>query len=161
MMARLLPWFSQLLAVVFLSLAFVGGAVASGPVAPVNTENGLAVKGYDPVAYFTAGKPVPGSAQFSAIYQGATYHFASAENRDVFVATPEKYAPQFGGYCAFAVSRNTTADIDPDRWAIVEGKLYLNNGLIAQTLWNLDKPENISRANKNWPEIAKAAEPKS
>ena len=125
----------------------------------MNTEHGLAIKGYDPVSYFTTGKPTPGLAQFCTTYNGATYRFSSAENRDRFIATPEKFVPQYGGYCALAISFNKIADIEPERWAIVNNKLYLNNGFIAQSLWSLDKSGNIARGDQNWPSIPKRENP--
>jgi YHS domain-containing protein len=105
-----------------LLLLLTGVASAASPIAAVNTENGWAIKGYDPVAYFTTGKPTPGIAQFTTTYQGATYRFASAENRARFIAAPEKFVPQYGGYCAYAIALNQIADIDPDEWAIVNDK---------------------------------------
>ena len=129
----------QFVVVCLLSLFVTGAALADPPIGPVNTEHGLAVKGYDPVSYFTTGQPTPGLAQFSLSYKGVTYRFASAENRDRFIATPEKFVPQYGGYCAYAISLNKIADIDPEEWAIVNDKLYLNNGFLAQSLWSLDR----------------------
>lgn len=89
----------------------------------------VAIKGYDPVACFTDGRPVPGVPEFHATRGGATRRFATAVHRDLFVADPERYAPQYGGYCACAVAQGTTADIDPAAWTIVDGKLYLNRSL--------------------------------
>ena len=149
----------QILAVCLLSLFVTGGALAGSPIPPVNTEHGLAVKGYDPVSYFTTGKPTPGLAQFATTYKGATYRFASAENHDRFVAAPEKFLPQYGGYCAIAIALNQIADIDPEEWAIVNNKLYLNNGFLAQTLWSLDKSGNIARGDHNWPLVPKLGSP--
>lgn len=120
------------------------------PVAPVNTENGFALKGYDPVAYFTAGEATPGTDQYTYRWQGASYRFASSDNLERFKSDPEKYLPQYGGYCAYAMSLNRIADIDPDRWAIVEEKLYLNNNFFAHTLWSVNKSGNIASADKNW-----------
>jgi YHS domain-containing protein len=142
-------------------LLLVGAAFANSPIPQVNTEGGLAIKGYDPVAYFTDGKPIRGSAEFSASYGGADYHFVSAEHRELFLADPEKYVPQYGGYCAYAVSLNRTADIDPDEWAIVNDKLYLNNGFFAQRLWSLDKRGNIAQGDRNWPSIPKLSQPEN
>ena len=123
---------------------------------PVNTTwTGVAIKGYDPVAYFTQAKPVEGSDTFEHSWNGATWRFASAENRDLFVAAPEKYAPQFGGYCAWAVSRGYTAGIDPAAWKIVGDRLYLNYSLKVQKQWEEDVPGNIVKAQKNWPELLK------
>ena len=149
----------QIFAVCLFSLFVAGAAMADPPIAAVNTEHGLAIKGYDPVAYFTTGKPTPGLAQFSTTYKGATYRFASAENRDRFIAAPEKFVPQYGGYCAYAISLNKIADIDPEEWAIIKDKLYLNNGLLAQTLWSFDKTGNIARGDQNWPLVPKLGNP--
>ena len=159
MLASSLILFRQIFAICLLSLFVTATAVADSPIAAVNTEHGLAVKGYDPVSYFTTGKPTPGLAQFSTTYKGASYRFSSAENRDRFIATPEKFVPQYGGYCALAISLNKIADIEPDQWAIVNDKLYLNNGFIAQSLWSLDKSGNIVRGNLNWPLVPKRGNP--
>src|SRR5438094_9552544 len=100
---------------------FIGGIAAADPPIPeVNTENGWAIKGYDPVAYFTTGKPTPGMAQFTTTYKRVAYRFASAENRARFIAAPEKFVPQYGGYCAYAIALNQIADIEPEEWAIVK-----------------------------------------
>jgi YHS domain-containing protein len=121
-------------------------------VAPVNHDrSGLALQGYDAVAYFTDGRPVPGKAEFTHPWNGATWRFASREHRDLFAAAPEKYAPQYGGYCAKAVSENNTAAIDPQAWKIVDGKLYLNYSPKVQKLWEQDIPGRIASADKNWP----------
>ena len=150
-----LPPIPQVLAISLLSLFVAGATVARSPIAPLNTEHGVAIKGYDPVAYFTVGKPTPGLAQFPTTYDGAVYRFASAANRDTFVAAPDKFLPQYGGYCAYAISWNLIADIEPDEWAIVNNKLYLNNGFFAQTLWSLDKSGNIAKGDQNWPRVPK------
>jgi len=150
-----LTWFRQIFAICLLSLFVTGAALADSPIAAVNTEHGLAIKGYDPVTYFATGRPTSGSAQFSTTYKGATYRFASAENRDRFIAAPENFVPQYGGYCAYAMSLNKIADIDPDQWAIVNNKLYLNNGFLAQSLWSFDKSGNIEKGDRNWPSIPK------
>jgi YHS domain-containing protein len=122
---------------------------------PVNKTllGGVAIKGYDPVAYFTDGKPVKGSKEFTMEWQKATWRFASAKNRDLFAKEPEKYTPQYGGYCAYAVSQGYTADIDPERWKIVGGKLYLNYSEKAQGLWEKDISGHIAAADKNWPKL--------
>jgi YHS domain-containing protein len=153
--------FRQIFAICLLSLFVAGTALADSPIAPVNTEHGVAIKGYDPVSYFTTGKPMPGLAQFSTTYNGATYRFASAENRNRFLATPEKFLPQYGGYCAYAISLNKIADIDPDEWAIVNDNLYLNNNFFSQTLWSLDKTGNIVKGDHNWPLVPKLGQPVS
>jgi hypothetical protein len=125
------------------------------PVDEINNRQGLALKGYDPVAYFTDGKPTEGSPVTAYQWHGATYRFATAEHRNAFMADAERYAPQFGGYCAYAVSRGTTADGDPLQWAIVDKKLYVNNNAIAAKLWNQDRPGNIKAGTANWPLIKK------
>lgn len=113
-------------------------------------DDGLAIKGYDAVAYFNAA-PAKGSAAFSAKHNGATYHFASAANRDAFLASPDKYVPAYGGYCAMGVAGNAKFDIDPLAYKVENGKLYLNKDKKTQTVWLKDVPGNIVKADKNWP----------
>ena len=112
-----------------------------------------AIKGYDPVAYFSQGEPAKGRGAHSHEWMGATWYFANAENRELFAAEPEKYAPQYGGYCAYAVSQGYTAKIDPDAWKIVDDKLYLNFSLKVQKIWEEDIPGYIAKADVNWPKI--------
>lgn len=114
-------------------------------------EDGLALRGHDPVAYFTEGRPTRGRAEHSLTWGGAEWRFASAENRAAFAAAPETYAPQYGGYCAWAVSQGYTAPIDPNAWAIVDGRLYLNFSRSVQRRWERDIPGHIRRADTNWP----------
>ena len=123
--------------------------------APVYTGllSKVAVSGYDPVAYFAAGKPVEGSKEFTASWQGAEYHFANAANRDRFKAEPARYAPQYGGYCAWAVSQGYTAPADPKVWKIVDGRLYLNYDASVGRKWSADIPGYIAKANANWPKV--------
>ena len=121
------------------------------PVAPVNAAGGIGVKGYDPVAYFAEGEATAGVDQHTYSWKGVTYRFSSAENLERFRADPGKYLPQYGGYCAYAMSINRIADIDPSRWAIVDGKLYLNNNYLSYHLWSLNKSGNIASADSNWP----------
>ena len=116
-------------------------------------SNGLAIRGTDPVAYFTQGKPVQGVAEFEYVWNHVTWRFASAENRDRFAANPEQYAPQYGGFCAWAVSQGYTASIDPQAWRIVDDKLYLNYNKGVQRRWERDIPGNIAKADANWPEV--------
>lgn len=111
----------------------------------------LAVSGYDPVAYFTEGRPVKGDARFTTTHEGAQWRFASAENRDRFIAAPQRYAPQYGGYCAWAASEGYTASADPLRWKVVDDKLYLNYDTEVQKKWELDVAGNIRKADRNWP----------
>ena len=132
-------------------LVFAGQALASKS---VFVDDGFAIRGYDPVAYFTEGKPVEGKAEFTAEYEGATWRFASAANRDKFTADPAAFAPQYGGFCAYAVSQGYTAKIEPDAWKIVDGKLYLNYDKRVQRIWEKDIPGYITDADKNWPQLA-------
>jgi YHS domain-containing protein len=141
------------------SILAVGIALFAAPAAqalsPVNKTllGGLALDGYDAVAYFTDGRPVEGSKEHSVEWNGATWRFASAAHRDEFQKAPEKYAPQYGGYCAWAVSNGYAADIDPEAWTIVDGKLYLNYDAKVMAKWKQDVPGNISKANGNWPKL--------
>ena len=116
---------------------------------------GVAVKGYDVVAYFQEKMPVKGSDDHVHTHMGAKYYFSSAANRDLFKADPEKYLPQYGGYCAWAVSQGDKADIDPKAWKIVDGKLYLNYNAKIQKKWEKDIPGLIAAADKNWPGLSK------
>lgn len=115
--------------------------------------NDLAIQGYDPVAYFTESKPMKGSADFTATYKNAIYHFANQENRDAFKADPTAYAPQYGGYCAFGVAMEKKFDTDPEAWKVVDGKLYLNLDKSVQQRWLADMDELITTANGNWTDI--------
>ncbi len=146
---------------VLFGLALVASAAAQGPpTTPVNVDaQGVALHGYDAVAYFTEGKATPGSLQFEHTWSGARWRFASAANRDRFAAAPEQYAPQFGGYCAWAVSRDYTADIDPTAFAVVDGKLYVNYSSFVQARWRLNRAENIVKGHANWPGLLARASP--
>lgn len=134
----------------------INSGMAKDRVEPVFTHSGAtAIRGYDPVAYFRDGKPVRGVPQFATQWMGATWQFANASNRDAFQQAPEKYAPQFGGYCAWAVGHNYTASTDPEAWKIVDGKLYLNYSKDVQKKWEQDQAKWITEAGKNWPELHK------
>ena len=135
-----------------LVLAAASLARPASAVDPVNTDLfGNAVKGYDVVAYFEEGRPVKGDPEFSYDWMGATWRFSSADHRDRFALDPERYAPRYGGYCAYAVSQGTTADIDPDAWKIVDDRLYLNLSPQVQRLWEKDVPGHIEQADAHWP----------
>nr|WP_321511905.1 YHS domain-containing (seleno)protein [uncultured Hyphomonas sp.] len=112
-----------------------------------------ALQGYDPVAYFTDGQPVKGSKEFSTEYNGATFQFASAANRDAFLADPAAYAPQYGGYCAWAMADGKYAKGDAKYWKIVDGKLYLNYNAGIQKKWNADIPGFIEKADTQWQDL--------
>lgn len=123
--------------------------------APVHTGflSNVAVGGYDPVAYFTEGRPVRGERRFSMRHQGYEYRFSSAAHLAAFRNDPARYLPQYGGYCAWAISEGYTAAGNPNHWRIVDGKLYLNYNAEIQTRWERDIPGHISRANGNWPAV--------
>ena len=129
-----------------------GSAQAINPV-NVSKNHGVAIKGTDPVAYFTQGRPVKGSKAHEYQWNGARWWFASAENREKFAKAPEDYAPRYGGYCAWAVSQGYTADIDPAAWKIVNGKLYLNYSKSVQKQWMADMEALIVTADGNWPRL--------
>lgn len=114
---------------------------------------GIAIHGTDPVAYFTQGEPIPGSATFEFRWGGVTWRFSSAEHQALFAANPEAYVPQYGGYCAWAVSEGYTAPIDPKAWSIVDDRLYLNFNTRIQRRWEQDIPGFIEKANQNWPTV--------
>ena len=120
--------------------------------APIYTpkKNNVAVQGYDPVAYFTAGKPTKGSADFTTEYLGADFRFSSQENLDAFLADPTAYAPQYGGYCAWAMADGKYAKGSAKHWRIVDGKLYLNYNKSIQKKWNKDISGFISRGDAQW-----------
>lgn len=114
---------------------------------------GIAINGIDPIGYFTDAAPVPGLAAHALDWNGATWHFASAENRAMFESNPEKYAPRFGGYCAYAASKGYLAPTIPEAWTVYEDTLYLNANLRARELWLQDVPGNIAKGEANWPGI--------
>jgi hypothetical protein len=139
-----------------LVLTFLSTAVlaVSADKALWNTDDsGLAIHGYDVVAYATEGKAVRGRTEFEYRWRSAIWRFDTAAHRDEFARAPEQFAPQFGGYCAWAVSRGYTADIDPQAWRIVDGKLYLNYSKRVQTTWEKDIPGNIAKGRANWPGV--------
>ncbi len=116
---------------------------------------GTAAEGYDVVSYFNAGKAIEGNSDLEHKWRGVNWHFSSKANRDAFRENPEKFAPQYGGYCAYAVSQGYTASIDPEAWTIMSGKLYLNYSKNVQSLWEKKIPEYIDAANGHWPTIKK------
>ena len=136
----------------FLPLPLFAGVV--GSTSPINLDaSGLALRGYDPVAYFDTGKPMRGVARITASYGGARYLFATKAHRQSFLNNPTKYLPQFGGFCAVGTSFGEKVDVDPETGKIVNGKLYLNNGAKAQEVFDSDPGNTISRAEHNWPTV--------
>ncbi|MEM6533017.1 MAG: YHS domain-containing (seleno)protein [Myxococcota bacterium] len=116
-------------------------------------SDGVAIRGYDPVAYFTEGRPVKGSSEHSTKWSGATWHFSSAANLAKFKSAPERWAPQYGGWCAYAAAANRKAKTEPEAFTIVDGKLYLNYDLNIQKKWLADQAEFIRKADSNWPTL--------
>jgi len=114
-------------------------------------KNGVAIQGYDPVAFFTQNKPVLGSPQFQSSYKGATYHFVSAEDKAAFDANPAKYEPQFGGFCAYGVSVGRLVPIKVEAFQIVNGRLLLQYDLDVKDKFNKDQTGNLQKADQNWP----------
>lgn len=143
-------------------IASILGAIATlahaGEVVNID-ENGLALQGYDPVGYFTDGKPVKGLPEFTTTYKGATYQFASAEHRDMFNATPAKYEPQFGGFCGYAASINKLATIEVDKFQVLHDRLILQHNKIAWDLWQKDVEGNLKKADANWPTLSQQKAP--
>ena len=118
-------------------------------------NNGIAIKGYDTVAYFVNSAPQKGKQQFSHVHAGNTWLFANAANKKAFIANPAAYMPQYGGHCAFAASKNSIAPVDPKAWTIRDGKLFLNYSLTVRETWLPNVAKNIVKANQNWPALAK------
>ena len=120
-------------------------------------KKGIAIRGYDPVAYFEEKKPVKGKAEFSHKYQGATWLFSSSAYRDKFAANPGKYSPRYGGFCAYAMAQGKKVPIDPSSFAVVKGKLYLNFNKSIAKKWSADRDAYISKADKQWKRVAKGS----
>ncbi|MFN9968152.1 MAG: YHS domain-containing (seleno)protein [Lysobacteraceae bacterium] len=125
--------------------------------AAINVDAGVILHGYDAVAYQTENRPVKGNSAFSATHEGATYHFASAANRDTFLTDPARYAPAYGGFCAMGAALEKKLDIDPTQFKVVDGRLSLNGTADVFTAWEKDIPTNIKNADQNWPGIANEA----
>ena len=116
---------------------------------------GVAIRGYDAVAYFVDNKPIKGSKAYQYKWNNVSWWFSSAENLAKFKQSPERYAPQYGGYCAYAVANGSTAPTDPEAWAIVDDKLYLNFNTSVQKKWSKNQAEYIKKADQNWPGVLK------
>lgn len=116
-------------------------------------RDGIAIGGYDPVAYFTDQKPVKGSPEFQSVHRGSMFQFASAAHRDMFAAEPDKYAPQYGGYCAYGMAKGYKAKIDPGAFSVIYGTLFLNYSDAVRTRWLSDVSGYIQQADANWPAV--------
>ena len=121
-------------------------------------KDGVALRGHDPVAYFSDSKPVKGLVEHRALHQGSTFLFASKANRDAFAADPARYAPQYGGFCAFGMAGGYKAAGDPVAFSVVDGKLYLNYNRDVQKQWTTDVPGFVSKADRNWPAVSNQTE---
>jgi YHS domain-containing protein len=137
-------------------LVVLTGLVVFAQKSEVCTKSGVAIEGYDPVAYFTQGKPTEGSDQFAYKWNGAEWHFMNQKDLDLFKSDPQKYAPQYGGYCAYGMSKGHKATTDPNAWTIVNNKLYLNYSMDVLKMWRDKKEEKIQAADKNWPTVKDA-----
>lgn len=134
----------------------VGPAEAQAISRPVNTlgsDDGVAIRGYDPVAYFTEGGPKQGDPTFAVDHGGAKWLFSSAANKALFEADPEKYLPAYGGFCAYGTSQGHLVKIEPEAWSIVDGRLYLNYDLSVRETWRQDTAGAIDKADTNWPKL--------
>jgi YHS domain-containing protein len=143
----------RILVPVCASIVLIAQTAMAGTFAVDLDDQGVALKGYDPVAYFADGKPATGSADHTASVEGATYHFMSADNRDQFLADPGKFTPAYGGFCALGVTRSMKIKGDPEAWKIVDDELYINSSPDALARWSEDIPGNIDKADEAWPEI--------
>lgn len=141
----------HLLSSLFLTLVALLLFVEAVPAGEVYIKDGAAISGYDPVAYFLEHKPVQGSSALTSEFRGSVFQFASAANREAFAAEPERYAPQYGGFCAYGMAKGYKATTSPEAFTIVDGKLYLNYNLDVRDRWQKDVPGFIVQADRNWP----------
>ena len=155
---RLIKLFLTTLALLTVSVT----ALAAPPINTLEREglfgyehNGVAIRGYDTVAYFTQGKPVEGNDKFSTSWSDATWKFSSQEHLDLFIASPEKYAPQYGGYCAYGVAQMNLVKIEPDQWTIIEDKLYLNYNAKLNKTWKKNTASYIKTADALFEKLLK------
>lgn len=148
------------LSVLTAGVALLGARTGRAQIGPrnrsLNAESGVALRGYDVVAYFAEGAPRHGSAEFAHSWNGAEWRFASAGNRDSFAADPARYAPQYGGYCAYAMAQGYFADVEPEAFSVVNGKLFLNANLRVRSRWLGDVPGYVAQADRNWPRLSRA-----
>lgn len=150
-----------LAAAAMLAAAIAGSGFALFALAPsalaaeqvIYVQGGLALGGYDPVSYHQDGQPTRGKPEFETEWMNASWRFSSAENLAAFTADPERYAPAYGGYCAFAVSKGSLQPGDPKIWRIVDDRLYLNLSPSTQAKWEADIPGSVASADQNWPQL--------
>jgi YHS domain-containing protein len=139
--------------IIIVSLFFLMVTPLLAQTGEVFTTDEGAIRGYDPVAYFQHGKPVKGKKEYTWVWNSAPWSFATKENLEAFKASPEKYAPQYGGYCAYGTSQGHKAPTQPDAWTIVNGKLYFNYNKSVQATWTKDQQQLIKKADENWPSV--------
>lgn len=140
-----------------LTTAFLASSLLAQTKTLLNVEkNGLALQGYDPVAYFSSNKPLKGKPEFKSSYRGGTYYFASEENKSRFEKEPEKFQPAFGGFCAYGVSHKKLVQIDPEAFQIVDGRLLLQYSKAIRNDFNKDTQGNLAKADTNWPGLVES-----
>jgi len=142
-----------LLAALFVPGVAIAPAMTGKPVNTLGSAEGIAIRGYDPVAYFREDGPRRGSPAHAVRHDGATWHFASAANRALFLADPERYKPAYGGFCAYGTSRGYLVKTEPEAWSIVDGRLYLNYDLDVRDIWSKDTKTYLARSERNWPNL--------
>lgn len=142
--------------IVFIVIALLSITTQAQKSSEYNQENGVALQGFDPVAYFESFKATKGTKEFSVTHNGVVYLFSSEKNKTLFVNNPIQYEPQFGGYCAYGMSNGYKAPIQLEAFTIVDGKLYLNYNLKVKEMWLKEQSARIEKANKNWEEIKKS-----
>jgi hypothetical protein len=151
--ATSMPILAGVVLALLVALAIQARPASADGVVNSSFLGGVAIEGTDPVAYFTEGRPVEGSNDYEHQWMDATWRFASSENRDAFAAEPERYAPQYGGWCAWAVAHGYTAKIDPEAWSIIDGRLFLNYSKDVQSQWAEDIPGYVAKGDANWPKL--------
>ena len=152
-MARFAKSFASIFIALLAATAAVPPGMADDKTRVNKGPDNVAIKGYDAVAYFTKGQPMKGSPDVAYSWNGANWHFADKSHRDMFAGSPERYAPQFGGFCSMALARGKIKDIDPEAWVIVDGKLYLNFSKPVRDKFQEHARENIKDAQENWKKI--------
>lgn len=138
-----------------LLLLFIGTLSVQSYAQNQYLKNGIAIQGYDPVGYFESNKAIEGKKEINTKYNEATYYFSSENNKSLFLKNPDKYVPQFGGFCAYGVSENHNSPTQPEAFTIVDDKLYLNYNLKVKELWSKDLETRIIKANENWETLKK------
>lgn len=137
------------------ALLLLSTAALAGELVKVSGASKVALDGYDPVAFFTESKPVNGSPGITGEHRGATYFFANEEHKKLFKENPDKYAPQYGGFCAFGVAKGALFPVDINTWQVRDGKLYLNLNPEVLRQFNAHIEQDIAKAEKNWPHLVK------